>query len=41
MTTKKRFALSQDKTKKANNLMDVLSNDDSDDDNEGCLICFK
>jgi 3'-phosphoadenosine 5'-phosphosulfate sulfotransferase (PAPS reductase)/FAD synthetase len=38
---KKRFVLSQDKTKKANNLMDVLSNDDSDDDNEGCLICFK
>ncbi len=38
---KKRFALSQDKTKKANNLIDVLSNDDSDDDNEGCLICFK
>ena len=38
---KKRFALSQDKTKKANNLMAVLSNDDSDDDNEGCLICFK
>lgn len=38
---KKRFALSQDKTKKANNLMDVLSNDDSEDDNEGCLICFK
>ena len=38
---KAQFALSQDKTKKANNLMDVLSNDDSDDDNEGCLICFK
>jgi 3'-phosphoadenosine 5'-phosphosulfate sulfotransferase (PAPS reductase)/FAD synthetase len=38
---KAQFALSQDKTKKANNLMDVLSNDDSEDDNEGCLICFK
>lgn len=36
---KAQFALSQNKPKKANNLVDVLSNDDSDDD--GCLICFK
>ena len=37
---KAQFALSQDKPKKLNNLMDVLS-DDEDDDEDGCLVCFK
>ncbi len=36
---KAQFALSQDKPKKLNNLMDVLSDDNEDDD--GCLVCFK
>jgi hypothetical protein len=36
---KAQFALSQDKPKKLNNLIDVLSDDNEDDD--GCLVCFK
>ena len=38
---KAQFELSQSKQKKPKNLMDVFSDEDSDDDNEGCLICFK
>ena len=37
---KTQYALSQDKPKKNSNLMDVLSEEDSDDD-DGCLVCFK
>ena len=39
---KAQYALSQNKPKKANNLINALLDDDSEDDEEnGCLICFK
>jgi hypothetical protein len=38
---KAQHALNQDKPKKLNNLMDALSDEDSDNDDDGCLVCFK